>query len=299
MAATLNLTTGIVFLKSWTGTIVGDSISLADGTAPLPALSFVNDPTLGFRRSGSSTVYLAKNVSAVALGIGPINANGSMQINGGGSPAGVRGGSDVGWYNGAAAESNAMDSGISRISAGLYGVGTGTLASFAGGMKMSTLLLIAGTGTQVGTVGSTIFSSVTATGSTGGGAEADVSSYSMPANTLSANGQALVVSTGAVHAANANSTTLRTYFNGSALNSTTEATSNAVPATEYRLVRISSSTAFYTGVTSSSSGGLARFAGTISGLDFTAAIILKYSVQAATTTNDLIGNHMRVEWKAA
>src|SRR3954470_14824272 len=77
----------------------------------------------------------------------------------------------------------------------------------------------AGTGTQTGGVPVSIATSVTpvANGTT---VETDLFSYTMPANTLSANAQKLRVTAWGSMAANANTKTLKAYFGGTSRNFT-------------------------------------------------------------------------------
>lgn len=153
----------------------------------------------------------------------------------------------------------------------------------------------AGTGTQTGKVPVTIYADVTATGSTGGGAAADVSSYTMPANTLSANGQKLTFYAAAQHAANTNATTFQMFVFGTGLSTLANAGSGGMSAGIVTIQRTSSTTATVFG-DEHSPATFAQIRTFLTGLDFTAPLIIKYQVTAATTTNDLIGNGMHVEW---
>lgn len=54
MAAILNLTTGVVFLQGWTGTISGGTIAVADGTASLPGFTFASQLNMGIYRTDST-----------------------------------------------------------------------------------------------------------------------------------------------------------------------------------------------------------------------------------------------------
>ncbi len=95
--------------------------------------------------------------------------------------------------------------------------------------------------------GLTLYESVTATGSTGGGAAADVSSYAMPANTLYADGQQLLWTFAGLHAANTNSTSLIGILFGTTLASVTNAVSGGLVVMTLRITRTSSSTLSYDG----------------------------------------------------
>lgn len=59
MAAILNLTTGIVFLKGWSGTVAGGTLALADGSASLPSMTFAAEPTTGWFRASAGDVELS------------------------------------------------------------------------------------------------------------------------------------------------------------------------------------------------------------------------------------------------
>ena len=154
----------------------------------------------------------------------------------------------------------------------------------------------AGTGTQTAKPGGRAYEDFTATGSTGGGAAADVSVFNVPANTLSANGNTLEVHACAAHAANANSTTFRLFIFGTSTSGQTVTTSSGTVCGNIWVTRTSSTTASYMGG-DTTGAVLVQEVGRISGLDFTGALVIKYQVQAATTTNDLIGNLMTVDWQ--
>jgi hypothetical protein len=154
----------------------------------------------------------------------------------------------------------------------------------------------AGTGTATGKIGGVvIYNDFATTGSTGGGAEADVSSFTVPANTLSSNGQRLHVMACALHAANGNSTTFRPYINAVAQGTTTHAIASIPVCMDVELTRTTSSTFTVHGFAHNSST-FTQVATRQTSINFAASFIIKYAVQAATTTNDLIGNLMTVTW---
>lgn len=59
MAAILNLTTGVVFLQGWSGTITGGTIAVADGTAGAPSITFANSTGTGFYRPAGSAIGIS------------------------------------------------------------------------------------------------------------------------------------------------------------------------------------------------------------------------------------------------
>jgi|GEM_PF-4507494 len=73
MTAILNLTTGIVYLKNWSGTVSGGSLTLtgtlllADGTAAAPSLAFASQTDLGFYKAGST--FLGWTVGGTISGL--------------------------------------------------------------------------------------------------------------------------------------------------------------------------------------------------------------------------------------
>lgn len=56
MAAILSLTTGVVYVRGWTGTLSGGTVVLADGTAAAPAIAFTGQPGLGLWRAASGVL---------------------------------------------------------------------------------------------------------------------------------------------------------------------------------------------------------------------------------------------------
>lgn len=80
MPAILNLTTGIVFLTSWSGTVSGGSLTLtgvlklADGTAAAPSLAFANDTATGlFTAAGYGQMFVSlSGVNSFALQSGAV-----------------------------------------------------------------------------------------------------------------------------------------------------------------------------------------------------------------------------------
>lgn len=170
----------------------------------------------------------------------------------------------------------------------------GSTATVAGNMAVTgTLQGSAGTGTATGLVPITLYENTTVTNSVTSGETAG-STYSLPANTLSAVGQSLHIGAGWTHAANTNSTTYKLYFNGAAFISATTAISGDTVFTDFYVVRTTAGYSWHS-VTISSSAGLVGGRGT-STATFTSAIDTHISVTGATTNGDLSTNYMRVEW---
>lgn len=148
----------------------------------------------------------------------------------------------------------------------------------------------------------TLYASVVSTGSTGGGGLTQVDTFTLPSSTttgvMGTDGQDLAVHACAKHAANTNSTTFTPSILGQAMTGLTVANSGGVGCGQWFVTRTSSSTATIWGSEHSSSGFVQdRFL--ITGLDWTSASanIIKYSVNAPTSTNDLIGNNLHIVWQ--
>ncbi|MEK7581702.1 MAG: hypothetical protein AAB512_05490, partial [Patescibacteria group bacterium] len=103
----------------------------AIGTAAAPAIA-LSGTTTGF--------YTTSGILAVSVGgsakLG-INTDGAFDLNSGGA---------VYWRDNATWISGTRDTGLSRISAGLIGVGTGSAASFAGSLKLTDLTALGNIG---------------------------------------------------------------------------------------------------------------------------------------------------------
>lgn len=144
-----------------------------DGTSPLPSYSFASDPTIGIWKSAASTVGIrgglstsssasfAGNVytgdgtaalpsysftSATSTGLYRYDASG-LAVTSAGNPSIYLGpalrlsrDSGIAWTNSPSNPNTTVDTGLSRVSAGVVGVGTGALASVAGDMSLNTLI---------------------------------------------------------------------------------------------------------------------------------------------------------------
>lgn len=166
--------------------------------------------------------------------------------------------------------------------------------TFSGALAANAVTSGAGTGTATGLVPVTLYRDTTVTPSVTTG-EVDGSSYTMPANTLSANGQELRVSAAWTHAANTNSTTAKLYVNGTAIGNFASAASGDATGIEFRIVRTSATVATYFGIGQAPSGGYFGARGTIT-IAAGSAMIIKISVTGPTTNGDLSTNYLRVEY---
>lgn len=95
------------------------------------------------------------------------------------------------------------------------------VASFAVGAAVK-----AGTSSSAAKVGGTLVANVTAVGNVGSG-EDDLISYTVPASTLDTNGHSVRFTTPVAFAANGNNKTVKVYWNGSSVYSTTAVAANA------------------------------------------------------------------------
>jgi hypothetical protein len=169
-----------------------------------------------------------------------------------------------------------------------------TCMTTAGGTFTGTIVLPAGAGTQTGNPALGIFKNVTPVSSVTSG-ETDAQSYTMPANTLSADGQAVRCVAHFIKAANADAVTAKVYFNGTAVSSITTSTSGQQIALTWTFVRTTSSIMRGTmaGAQDSISIGSATGVGSVT---YSSPIIIKTTVTGATANADLTAQHMRCEW---
>jgi hypothetical protein len=137
-------------------------------------------------------------------------------------------------------------------------------------------------------VNTTVVSSVT----TG---EIDAHVYTMPANTLTVDGQRLHVIYAGNHAATANSATYRIYVAGTLLIGQVRATSGETEMVTLTITRASSTTfrsqSLICNGVSSSQVSTALFTAT-----FTAPIIIKSTVDGPTASGDVVARVLRVEF---
>src|SRR5207248_3063950 len=103
--------------------------------------------------------------------------------------------------------------------------GVGAAPAWSATPTLTSLTLTAGSGAQSGKAPVCIFVSTTAVSNVGT-AETDLITYTMPANTLSANGQRVRITAFCTTAANANLKTIKIYFGATALRNTGAAAFN-------------------------------------------------------------------------
>lgn len=141
--------------------------------------------------------------------------------------------------------------------------------------------------------GGTIYENVTSVSSVTTG-EIDAQSFTLPANTLNANGQMIVCRSSFVHAANTNSASLKVYAFGAQLVFRAVSTSGTYSDVELILVRTSSSTVRYLvkwwADTINVTGGI------LSSLNFTTTNVIKNAVIGATTNGDMVAQILRCQW---
>jgi hypothetical protein len=124
--------------------------------------------------------------------------------------------------------------------------------------------------------------------------EIDAQSYTMPANTLTVDGQQIVFDMGFTHAANTNTATYKFYVNGTQLAGQNVAGSSQQSTNRWTCTRMSSSTLRCTGLISNAST-LSTAITTISSVNFAASIIVKTAVLGATANGDMVANYLRGE----
>lgn len=178
------------------------------------------------------------------------------------------------------------------------GSGTGNLdwSPSSGKFLLPTGGMPAGTGTATGQPVISLYRDASVTNSVTTG-ETFGTAYTMPANTLSANGQALHITAAWVHAANGNLTTAKLYVNGTAILSQNNSTSGDVILTDFEIVRTSATTATYQGRSLNLNGAYVGSRGMNYAIVATSAMTIQLSVTGAVTNGDLSTNYLRVEWK--
>jgi hypothetical protein len=176
----------------------------------------------------------------------------------------------------------------------ISGTVTGT-PTWSSSQTFPQVTLSAGSGTQTGNAPVTIYKNATPVSSTIAGGETDAQVYTMPANTLSADGQAVRCYSHFLKAANANSVTIKVYFAGTAVTNLTRTTSGEQEAFEWMFTRNSSSVmrGLMTGSENSVSVGSATGVGSV---NFASSIIIKTTVTGATADGDVTAEYLRCEW---
>ena len=121
-----------------------------------------------------------------------------------------------GWASGTDPSSAGLDTGLSRISAGLVGIGNGTQADFSGTLKVSSILGAVLTGASSGNNVTLLNYQTAKAAITGNAADQAMYSYSLPANTV-ATGKGLRITASWSHSTGAASVVYKLKINGTAL----------------------------------------------------------------------------------
>ena len=170
-------------------------------------------------------------------------------------------------------------------------------APFTGGVLTSAITLPAGSGTATYKPSGVIHVNTTQTGTTAVTTEETLWTYTLPANTLSANGQSVRITIAAQSAANANAKSLRLYFGGTVIESRIGGADNATAyRIQYTVTRVSATSQL-------SSGWMMIAGGVDSGFIETPAetltgnVIIKLTGQNGTANaNDLVLKSAVVEY---
>jgi len=140
---------------------------------------------------------------------------------------------------------------------------------------------------------STLYSNAAPIGSVTTG-EIDAQVYTMPANTLTVDGQRLQITIGSNHAANTNTATYRLYIAGTVVINQARAISGEAEMGSITVVRASSSILrWFSSVVNGStpSNGASSIV-----TDFTIANIIKTTVEGPTLAADMTSRFLRVEF---
>jgi hypothetical protein len=178
----------------------------------------------------------------------------------------------------------------------LASAGTSTAPAYTATPTVTSVTVSEGTGTQTGIVPATSFTSTTVTGSSTGGAT-NTLIFSMPANTLSANGMWLEWAFTLTHAANTDACTFTATFAGTTIGTSAFATSSGVFTERIQVQRLTTTTARSTVLGWGTAGSITN-AGVValSGLDFTSIITLQVTLPATTANNDCSSESAHIAW---
>lgn len=178
-----------------------------------------------------------------------------------------------------AADGTTFDVGVDYSAAGVLKVTNGSTGS-------GSLVTGAGGGTETLTVGGVIESNTTQAGTPASLAETDLWSYTLPANTLNANNQAVRVKISGAYAANANTKTTRVYFGGNVLVTRATAFNDTKFSYTVTVYRTGASAEYYLAEFQDAVGA-APFTGTIA-VNTAANIIIKLTGENGTASaNDI------------
>jgi hypothetical protein len=166
------------------GTAATGLVLVADGTVARPSISFASEPGLGIYKSALGTMSFANDQYDPANPVFTVNSGGRAQLGG---SFGVFGFTSTG------SSSIAIDTGLSRISAGIVAIGNGTQGDTSGSLQVTSwkapsLFLIGsgggsgliGLGNTAGTIGSVVKIDALPTVASGFGTSPGVTAGSTP-----------------------------------------------------------------------------------------------------------------------
>lgn len=244
----------------------GSPTQASDGTAALPSIAFSRAPTSGFFLGNGTVPSWSYNATEY----------GSFYVD-----LIMRSTSGLSWASGAPS-STSQDTYIKRIAAGVPGNGA------------------VGGGSQTGGFPASIFTS-TAVVNNGTTVETDLVSYTLPASSLSVNGQKLRITAVGTYTNNTNTKTAKLYFGSTVLSSISTAT---LTVTGWQisavLARTGATTQIATGTTWAGNTGagstgtqliVASPAETLAN-----AITVKVTGQSSAASNDVATSLVFVEW---
>jgi hypothetical protein len=125
--------------------------------------------------------------------------------------------------------------------------------------------------------------------------EIDAQVYTMPANTLVADGQEVQFDAGFHHAANTNSSSYKFYANGTALTTQARTSSGEAETNRWICVRKTSSQMYCTGIISQL-GALSTSITLLTSVNYASSIVFKTAVLGATTNGDMTADYLRGEF---
>jgi len=191
-------------LTAAAGTFSG-VIGLANGSVTSPAVAPTSDPDTGFYWTNSGYWDFTSNgVAATEFG----SRGDNIRLGSTGT---------IGFVSNVSPLIGSADTNLSRISAGVIGIGTGAPGSTAGGISTATgtfsgsVSVVPGTAADTAKVGGVLSTITTGVGNNGAG-EDDLITYSVPANSLAVDGDYIEFSGAGVIASSVNAKRVKIYF---------------------------------------------------------------------------------------
>jgi hypothetical protein len=177
-----------------------------------------------------------------------------------------------------------------------YGQDTTTLlAGFLNALRSGTPTVPVGGSLTTAGIVTSLFTSTTAASNVST-TETDLITYSLPANTLSANGQKVRITTWGTIAANANSKTVKLYFGSTAVVTRTSTLNNGSWVVTGLVARTGATTQIEVG-SNVFSADLALIPSTASPAEtLSGAVTIKVTGTSATASSDVTALGMYVEW---